>query len=98
MASISGTNTIGAVQIASTWGTAVAAGTGDRLAGEFNLSYNGTILDSRVVGSGKQCGQTLLVEPTFQHSTTQATSDTATGAMCLSLHSWEHLPLLLLLP
>jgi hypothetical protein len=53
MASISGTNTVGAVQIATTWGTAVAAGAGDRLAGEFNLSFNGTTLDARTVGSGQ---------------------------------------------
>lgn len=53
MASISGTNTVGAIQVATTWGTGVAAGTGDRLAGEFNLSYNGTTLDARTVGSGQ---------------------------------------------
>lgn len=53
MASISGTNTVGAIKIASTWGTAVAAGAGDRLAGEFNLAFNGTTLESRTVGSGQ---------------------------------------------
>lgn len=53
MASISGSNTVGAVQIASTWGTAAAAGSGDRLAGEFSLSFNGSVLESRTIGSGQ---------------------------------------------
>lgn len=52
MASISGSNASAAIQIATTWGTAVAAGVGDKLIGEIAFSANGTILESRAVGSG----------------------------------------------
>jgi hypothetical protein len=52
MASISGSNASAAIQIATTWGTAVAAGAGDKLTGEIAFSANGTILESRTIGSG----------------------------------------------
>jgi hypothetical protein len=53
MASISGSNTVAAVQVASTWGTAVAAGAGDRLAAEVTISANATTLEARTIGSGQ---------------------------------------------
>ncbi|TXH14218.1 MAG: hypothetical protein E6R03_09690 [Hyphomicrobiaceae bacterium] len=52
MASISGSNTSAAVQVATTWGTGVAAGSGDRFSGEITVSANGTVLESRTIGSG----------------------------------------------
>ena len=53
MASISGANSSGCIQVASTWGTAVAAGTGDKFAGEMSISANGSVLSSRTIGSGQ---------------------------------------------
>lgn len=53
MTSITGSQASGAVQIASTWGTAVASGSGDKFAGEMSISANGTVLDSRTIGSGQ---------------------------------------------
>ncbi len=52
MAIISGMKTNSIVQISSTWGTAVAAGTGDKFVGEFTHSTNDSELIARSVGSG----------------------------------------------
>lgn len=53
MASISGAQTAMAVQVATTWGTAVASGAGDRFAGEAQINFNSNILSSRTIGSGQ---------------------------------------------
>lgn len=52
MAIISGSNTNAIAQIATTWGTAVAAGAGDKLIAEISHSINETELISRAIGSG----------------------------------------------
>jgi hypothetical protein len=52
MAGKSGWQSIAAIKIASTWGTAVAAGVGDRFAGEISPNFNVSELTSREVGSG----------------------------------------------
>lgn len=52
MASKSGVNTNAIAQIASTWGTAVAGGAGDKLVAEITHSMNETVLNARAVGSG----------------------------------------------
>jgi hypothetical protein len=52
MASISGSQTNAGVKVATTWGTAVAAGTGNRWVGEINPSFNTSELIARSIGSG----------------------------------------------
>lgn len=52
MASISGSLTNAAVVKAGTWGTAVAASTGDKYIGEISHSLNESVLNARSVGSG----------------------------------------------
>lgn len=52
MASISGVNTNAAIKIASTWGTAVSVGAGNRFAGEITPSFNVEELTPRGIGSG----------------------------------------------
>lgn len=52
MASISGVNTNAAIKVATTWGTAVSVGAGNRFAGEITPSFNVEELTSRAIGSG----------------------------------------------
>lgn len=52
MASISGSQTNMGVKVATTWGTAVAAGTANRFIAEANVALNGTELTPRQIGSG----------------------------------------------
>ncbi len=49
---VSGANTNAIAQIATTWGTAVAGGAGDKLIAEISHSINETELVSRAIGSG----------------------------------------------
>ena len=50
--SISGAQTKAGVKIASTWGTAVACGAGNSLAGEISPSFNVSEITARQIGSG----------------------------------------------
>jgi hypothetical protein len=52
MAAKSGSNTSAICQIATTWGTAVAGGAGDKLAAEITPNFNVTELTKREVGTG----------------------------------------------
>lgn len=52
MAKISGAQALAGIQVASTWGTAVAAGAGDKLVAEITDSANESVLEPRMLGSG----------------------------------------------
>lgn len=52
MAAKSGWQSIAGIKIASTWGTAVAAGVGDRFSGEISPNFNVNELTAREIGSG----------------------------------------------
>lgn len=52
MASKSGAQSYAGLEIATTWGTAVAAGAGDKLVCEINPSFNTNTLVARAIGSG----------------------------------------------
>jgi len=54
MASVSGSTTIHAVQVATTWGTPVAVGAGDKFSGELTYAANETEIVSREIGSGNE--------------------------------------------
>jgi len=54
MASVSGSTTVAAVKVATTWGTSVAAGAGNRFTGEITYAANATELVSREIGSGNE--------------------------------------------
>ena len=54
MASIAGLDSNAILQIATTWGTAVAAGAGDKFAGEISPNFNVSELVARGIGSGAQ--------------------------------------------
>ncbi len=56
MASIAGHESFAAVQVATTWGTAVAAGAGDKFPGVIKFDANPTVLQARTVGSGQYWG------------------------------------------
>lgn len=67
MASISGSSTVAAVKVASTWGTSVAVGSGNKFPGEITYQANVTELVSREIGSGNEMvtGATKgLIKPT----------------------------------
>jgi hypothetical protein len=53
MAAIQGAFATGAVRAASTWGTAVAAGAGNRFAGEISIEAATDTLTDRSIGSGR---------------------------------------------
>lgn len=52
MASISGVNTAAAIKVASTWGTPVTVGAGNKISGEITPSFNVEELTARAIGSG----------------------------------------------
>jgi hypothetical protein len=52
MASLSGAQTAAAIKIASTWGTAVSVGAGNKIAGEFTANFGVEELNARTIGSG----------------------------------------------
>jgi hypothetical protein len=52
MPALTGSFVSGAVQIASTWGTAAAAGAGDKFAAEYSISPAVDVLTARGIGSG----------------------------------------------
>lgn len=52
MAAISGINTSAMIKVASTFGTAVTAGTGNKIAAEITPSFNAEEIQARSVGSG----------------------------------------------
>ncbi len=58
MASISGAGTSAIAQIATTWGTAVAGGAGDKLVAEITHSMNEQELIARQIGSGNYMATT----------------------------------------
>lgn len=53
MASISGAQTSAAVKVASTWGTAVSVGAGNKLAAEITPNFNADELSARMIGTGR---------------------------------------------
>lgn len=68
MAVISGAQTNAIVQIASTWGTAVAGGANDKFAGEITFSSNAQELVRREIGTGNHMVRSATkgaVKPSF---------------------------------
>lgn len=61
MAVLSGAATNAILQIASTWGTAVDGGAGDKFAGEITPNFNVEELIRRQIGSGVQMTQSAVV-------------------------------------
>lgn len=67
MASITGSQANAAVKVASTWGTEVATGAGNKLVAEISQSLNAQILNARTLGSGQQMLQNATrggIQPT----------------------------------